>query len=111
MITQPTTTQFQTTLRSLVRAIEASMKISKEEKEKLCEQIYTQIRKVTETVLVVNMPNEHLKKLTDQPNSLSLSSYADLISATLRNPKTAPEIEAALTGLVGDITKTIKQKL
>lgn len=110
-MTGPTTSTFQTTLRSLLRAIEESIKLSNEEKEKLCEQIYLQIRKVTEAVLVVNMPDEHLKKLTDQPNSLSLSSYADLISATLRNPKTAPELEAALTGLVGDITKTIKQKL
>lgn len=103
--------KFQKALSTLIRIIDASIKLTSQEKEKLYKQIYIQIRKIAETILVVHMPKETLNKLTDQPESLTLSSYANLIITTIRDPKTAPELEAALTGLVGDIAKTINPKL
>lgn len=112
MITpKPTATRLQTTLQSLLQAIEHSVKLSPEEKEKLYERIYEQMRKVTEAVLVIHIPEEKLKELTDRPDALNLSSYADLIIATVQNPQTAPGLEAALTGLVEDIAQAITPKL
>ena len=110
MATSPST-PFQNTLSTLLQAIEASVKLSHEEKEKLYERIYQQIRKVTEAVLVVHLPEDKLKALADHPDTVTLSSYADLIIATIRDPKTAPELEATLTGLVEEITSAIKPKL
>lgn len=106
-----TTTPFQKTLQSLLQAIETSVKLNSQEKEKLYERIYQQIRTVTEAVLVVHMPEEKLKELADRPDSLNLSSYADFIIATIRDPNTAPEMEIALTGLVEDIATSIRSKL
>ncbi|MBI4066201.1 hypothetical protein HY411_00645 [Candidatus Gottesmanbacteria bacterium] len=110
MATSPST-PFQKTLSTLLQAIEQSVKLSHEEKEKLYERIYQQIYKVTEAVLVVHVPEEKLKALSDQPDTVTLSSYADLIISAVGDSKTAPELEVALTGLVGDIARAIRPKL
>lgn len=106
-----TTTPFQKTLQSLLQAIERSGKLSKEEKEKLYERIYLQIRTVTEAVLITNLPEEKLKELADRPDALNLSSYADFIIATVRDPKTQTELTESLTSLVTDIARSISPKL
>lgn len=112
MITLSTTTiRFQKTLQSLLQAIEASIELSQEKKEMLYERIYHQLRKVTEAVLVVHMPEKKLKELGDHPDSINLSAYADLIATTMRDPQTCIEIEGALTGVIEKITSAIKPKL
>lgn len=48
----------------------------------------------------MHIPDKKLAELTDKPETLSLSSYIELIKATVKDLKMKSEFEIAVAGLL-----------